>query len=119
MNRKGFTLVEVIAVVAVLAVILLVSFPVYNGVIKRNTTKRYDDFMKTLCEAGQYYILHNNDTSLLNNTTTRVQIKDLKINNNSLVRSDLVNPRTKETVDLNAYLVITRNYNGVYTCVLE
>lgn len=119
MNRKGFTLVEVIAVVAVLAVILLVSFPVYNGIIKRNTSKRYDDFITTLCEAGQYYILHNNDTSLLNNTTTRVQIKDLKISNSSLVRSDLINPRTKQAINLNAYLVITKNYNGTYTCVLE
>ena len=120
MNRKGLTLVEIIAVVAVLAVILLVSFPAYNGLIKSNTRKKYDDFIETLCEAGQYYFLHE-DISLFNslNSTGQITIKLQLLKNKNLLKGNLINPKTNAAVNLNSNLVIKKQSDGTYKCELN
>ena len=115
MEQKGFTLIEIISIVAILAVILLVSFPVYNGIIKENNTKRYDDYVETLCQAAQYYILHNN-AAALNQNNVCINLQTLK--EADLIRSDLIKKKKKKATNMNHSIVATKQTSGVYKCTL-
>ena len=42
MKKKGFTLVELLAVITVIAIIGLISVPVVEGIVKRSRQKAYD-----------------------------------------------------------------------------
>ena len=60
MNNKAFTLVELVGVVAVLALIFLVTYPNIVSLSKKEDNKQYDLMVKDLCLAGETYIYENN-----------------------------------------------------------
>ena len=49
-NKKGFTLVELIATIAIISIILLLSTLTYTGIKKKIANKQYDN-LKTILEA--------------------------------------------------------------------
>ena len=59
MKRNGFTLVEVIAIVVVLAAIFAVSVPAISNVYDADEKKLYDNMVKDLCAAGKSYMYAN------------------------------------------------------------
>ena len=50
MNKKGFTLVELIAVLAVLALITLITFPNLKNLMKNNNAKEYQTIEDMMVE---------------------------------------------------------------------
>ena len=61
MNRRGFTLVELVAIIAILAAIFLVSFPTLKNLARKDDKKRYDIIVEDLCTAGKTYMYANMD----------------------------------------------------------
>lgn len=57
MNKKGFTLIEVIGVVTVLALILIVAVPSLTRTLKRNEQNRYNDYIDNLKVAAENYMV--------------------------------------------------------------
>jgi Tfp pilus assembly protein PilE len=55
MKNKGFTLVEVMAIVIIIAAIALVSFPVLTNVVKNNEKIEEDTFKESAIEAAKTY----------------------------------------------------------------
>ncbi len=53
MNKKGFTLIELIAVVVILSLIALVVFPAVNSVIRNSREKAYESQINTLVKAAE------------------------------------------------------------------
>ena len=56
MKNKGFTMIELLAIVTVLAAILLVSFPTLINITRKDKERKYNDMVDTLCKAGETYI---------------------------------------------------------------
>jgi len=52
-NKKGFTLIELIGVVTLLALIALVVYPAINSVIKNSKEKAYKDQIELLIKAAK------------------------------------------------------------------
>lgn len=100
MNNKGFTLIELVAIVLVIAAIFLVSFPNLLNMSKADEEKKYDNMVENLCLAGESYIYANVDDfqqlSIVN-STIEISIEELIIYGN--VDSDLKNPNTNESVE--------------------
>lgn len=56
MNKKGFTLIEVLATVIILATICLVSFPVIRTTLQNNTNNQLSSFKKNAELAADTYL---------------------------------------------------------------
>lgn len=59
MNRKGFTLVELMAVIAILGIILLIAVPSYLGVSKKIKEDMWDNKMKMIETAVEMWVQDN------------------------------------------------------------
>lgn len=68
MKKKGFTLIELIAVIVILSVIMLVSVPSLVTTIKENREKRYQDYVDNLYIAAENYVTSKSE--LLNSLDT-------------------------------------------------
>ncbi len=116
MNNKAFTLIELTAVVLLLAIIFFVSFPSLLSLSKSDEEKGYTTMIDNLCMAGETYIYSNmekfNDLIEPDNT---IEINISLLVGNGLVESSLENPKTKEKV-LNHKLIYTVNIDNSLEC---
>ena len=60
-NRKGFTLVELLAVIVVLAVISTIAFPIVNNMIDTSEEKAYEQIEKTIKKAAKNWETDNSN----------------------------------------------------------
>ena len=99
MNNKAFTLVELIAIIVVLAAIFLVSFPTFINMTKSNEEKKYTQMVEDLCLAGETYIYSNiEDFEELSTSSSNIQITVESLINDGIVNKNLTNPETKKSV---------------------
>ena len=61
MNDKGFTLIEVIAIMVVLVAIFLIGFPTLTNMLKSEDDNKYNNMVDNLCIAGKTYMYSNMD----------------------------------------------------------
>ena len=116
MKTRGFTLIELIAIISVLALIMLVAFPALVNTRKADEQKRYDDMVKNLCEAGKSYITANMDSFdslLVAENIITIHIDELILYGN--VKSDLKNPSTGNSVSGDD-LIFTVQYDRSLVC---
>lgn len=59
MNRKGFTLIELIATIALLAVIVVISFVSISAVIKQSKVNDCESLVKSIKSAAKEYVSDN------------------------------------------------------------
>lgn len=55
MNKRGFTLTELITVIAIIGLILLITIPVYTGVMNNNKEEKYKLYVETVEKAVLTY----------------------------------------------------------------
>ncbi|WP_180117276.1 MULTISPECIES: type IV pilin protein [unclassified Acinetobacter] len=78
--KKGFTLIELMIVVAIIAILAAIAYPSYNQYkIRTNRAEVQSEMMNTAQRLQSYYVIHHNYTSAtLDNSTT---IKDYPTSN--------------------------------------
>lgn len=83
MNRKGFTLIEMLAVFIIISIIMAVGLPAITKNLKKNSEKEYEQFLTTVELATETYIEDNRDKYPLNTAgqTATVTIGTLKEEN--------------------------------------
>ena len=59
MNNKGFTLLEVILVVAILGVITLIIVPSVSSLLNKNKNEQYENLKKSIISAAKMYVSDN------------------------------------------------------------
>lgn len=118
MNKKvkGFTLIEVLAVIAVMAAILLIAVPTITRQLSSIEEGKYNQFKQNLYLAAETYINSN-----------RHSFPNLKTHNGSYcisvdtliqsgwVKSSLKNPKTGKNIsENNNSQVLVKNCSGQY-----
>ena len=122
MKKKGFTLIEVLAVIVVLVAIFLVTLPNVTRILKNNQDKEYQNFVDDLCLKSEYFI-QNLPTDLKDSLTSQneevgVCLEDL--NKTELLRKDTIDPSTDEKVNLSQTLFVRKDPStGKYVCRLK
>ena len=100
MNNKGFTLVELTAIIVVLAAIFLVSFPTLINTAKSDENKKYNDMVEDLCLAGESYIYANiDDFPELSTPNSKIYLNIANLVNYGSVSKDIKNPETEQVVN--------------------
>lgn len=120
MNTKGFTIIELIAIIVVLAAIFLVSFPSLLNTTKADKEKQYDIMVENVCLAGQSYIYSNMDKyPMLSTVGSTIEISISELIENNYVDKNEVNPKTDKLIKNNSltYTVLSDlslncKYNG-------
>lgn len=107
MNEKGFTLIELIAIIALLSIIFLVA---YNSIDKALTTSEEELFevqKANIKEAAKNWVTDNVDKlPETNNASCIVTLATLQSGN--YIETSIKNSKNKETLT-DVYVVITKH----------
>lgn len=104
-NKKGFTLVEILATIALLGVLVSIAVPsiIYvNNNLKEKTYNTEKDLILLASEEyarGENYKLFNNSDCIILNTQTLIDEGYYELN------EEIINPETNENIkDLKIYI---------------
>ena len=87
-NRKGFTLVELLAVIVIIGIVIGISIPAVTAVQKRLINQRVNTFYKMVGEAADAYIEEYSDDFDISSTCYDIPYKEL-ITNELLTETDI------------------------------
>ena len=90
--NNGFTLVELLGVLIVLAVIALITFPIVDSVIKNSREQSYDRTVESIIEAANNY----STVGYLGYSTEKKPLYLEDIKQYGLLDSSIINPITEE-----------------------
>lgn len=113
MKQKGFTLVEILAVLVILALLATIIYPVVNTNIKKSKQKLYEAQIENILNAARNYaseniaLLPTNDGESLEPPITLGFLEE-----KGYIEENLENPKTGEKFDKNLKITIT-NKKGV------
>lgn len=103
--KKGFTLVEIMAVILILGVILVIAIPTFNKVVEESKNKLYKNLNETVVKTTKTYATEN---AFLMPTE---EGESVEVTVNELISTgylkELKNPGDKEDT-CNGYVIITR-----------
>ncbi|MED9979146.1 MAG: prepilin-type N-terminal cleavage/methylation domain-containing protein [Bacilli bacterium] len=115
MNKKGFTLIETIMVIAILALLMLILVPNVISLINKNNIKSCQNLEASIKNAAKVYVANNKYQLGFNcpdnNSTSKINVKlqSLVNSGNLKVEGELTNPVTEGTIDLNSVVEVTYN----------
>ncbi len=107
MNKKGFTLAELIGVIVVLALICLVSVPAIANVLKTNKKSLCETQLNNVLAAARNYASEN----LLSMPANDGDLKTITIQDlidNGFIDQNIENPVTKENFDSEIEITIKK-----------
>ena len=105
--KKGFTLVELLAVLVILGVITLVAVPSIIRTNEKSTERDYQEFTKTVENAAEIYMETHIDKKPSPGNYKAVTAQELK--EKGFINSNLVNPNTKKSIKNDDYVIVTNN----------
>lgn len=111
MNKKGFTLIETIMVIAILALLMLILVPNVITLINKNNIKSCHSLEDSIKNATKIYVTNNKyQLGFSCGTEKEIKIQDL-IDSGDLKLTDnkLVNPKDNSTILLNETVKVTYN----------
>lgn len=118
MNKNGFTLIETIMVIAILALLMLILVPNVISLINKNNIKSCQNLEASIKNAAKVYVTNNkyqlgfncNTSEKISTVTISIQnlidSGDLKLQNN-----ELVNPKNNEAIQPNEIVEVTYDCN--------
>ena len=106
MNKKGFTLAELLGVIVILGLICLVAFPPILNSIKKSKNNIGEATLNVVYSAASIYVSnHPSDYKLIENSKYCVKIQSL-IDEGNLM-DGLKDPDTGVAVDPEKYISVT------------
>lgn len=98
--KKGFTLVELLAVMILLGIISLIAIPSISKILNRSREKAYESTKKELIKAAKKYAAeHTSQLPIqeLNSAEKCLRINDM-VKNGYINEDEVIDPRTEETM---------------------
>ena len=124
LNKKGFTLVELIATIVVLSLVVSISAYAITNIINSAKEKNYDLLIKNIKDASETYYQeckYSNNTGITCNDTVTLQelvnYGYLKGNGTKDNKMKIVNPKVnpKDNNDIGECSIAVKNENGKLT----
>ncbi len=122
LNNKGFTLVEVLAVVVILSILATIMVPTVSHIINQNKENNYKNIEKSILNAAKMYVSDNrydmsigecNDgvAAVTSFSDNRIMLTTLT---SYLSSDEIINPKddSKKLDFNNSYIIIKFNCNS-------
>ena len=109
MRKNGFTLVEMITVIAIMIALSAIAFFSISGIVRNSTDKLYKLQINSILDASRTYAVENANMLSDNNEITLCDLK-----RSSLLENDLKNPLTEEEFDNSLIVRISKNSDGEF-----
>lgn len=127
LNNKGFTLIEVLAVIVILSILMAIMVPSVGNIMKKNKEDNYQNLKDSIISAAKIYVSDNRYQIIVGScTTTNTKVDVLSVNDQTLSSSKLpisflvdagnlkttsdgkiLNPKDKTSLNLgNSYVVV-------------
>lgn len=118
MNKKGFTLIETIMVIAILALLMLILVPNVIVLINKNNIKSCHNLEDSIINSAKMYVTNNkyelgfscpstDSTSIINVSIEKlIESGDLKLSTDKLT-----NPKDDSEIPLNTSVKVTYDCN--------
>ena len=116
MKKNGFTLVELITVIALLSIFMVISIPKINSTIKESRADQLEDVRETIANATDVFLNTSCGNDYYNKLIDEKVIKIYLnvISNCGLIESTLYNPVADNYFDINnEYIIIKRDEVGM------
>ena len=118
MNKKGYTLIEIIAVMVIIALITTIVILNFDTSIGKTNTKKEEAFVTDLEKAACVYIdLKENaiyKSTCFSSNTCSVTVGQLITS--GMLSADLTDPTTNEAVNQQLTVSVTWDSEGTKTC---
>ena len=111
MNKKGFTLVELLTVIIVLAAISLVVIPAVNNSLNNSNQQAYDLQISNIENAAKNWLADHIDQ--IPETGDEYVLTLGELQDGNYISKDLENPKTKTIFSRNTKIII-KNVNESY-----
>lgn len=114
-KSKGFTLVELLGIIAIIGAVLAFVTPSIIGMLKKDDEKEYQRFLNDIFLATETYVgLHIENYPELSNIggTSTISMNDLI--ENGYVKTTMINPKTKERIHPSDQITIKIETDGSY-----
>ena len=123
MNKKGFTLIETVMVIAILALLMLILVPNVISLINKNNIKSCQNLKASIENAAKVYVANNKyqlgfscnvseTTSVPKTSIVKIPIQDLIDSGDLKLQNDkLVNPKNNSTIKQDEEITITYDCN--------
>ncbi|MBR3897792.1 MAG: prepilin-type N-terminal cleavage/methylation domain-containing protein [Bacilli bacterium] len=110
MKNKGFTLVELLAVIVMIAIVASISVPIIISVINDSRAKSYDRQVEMIKDAAERYVNEN----ALEFSENKVSVETLK--STGYLKADKIKNPKRPSEELNGCVNITSSGNkNTYT----
>lgn len=117
LNKKGFTLVELIATIVVLALVVSISAYAITNIINSAKEKNYELLIKNIKDASETYYQECKYSDITCNDTVTLQelvnYGYLKGNGTKDNKMEIINP--KDNKNIGACSIAVKNENGKLT----
>lgn len=116
MNRKGFSLIELLAAIVILTLISTIIVISFDKVFEKNDEKKYQAFKGEVESAACVYIDLNKNKELRDSCYKNCTIKASDLIEAGLINEELNDPSTETAIDQNLQINITWDSSEVKTC---
>ena len=111
MKNRGFTLVELLAILLILGVIDTIITPVVQKSLKANKEKVYDVLIEQIKDYTKDYLTQN--TSLLPDNDGDISIiKFIDLKKSGILQIEIVNPITGNIISNESVVKVTKKFNN-------
>ena len=109
MNKKGFTIVELLVTITLLAIISTIAAISITSFINKNKENNYEILKNTILEASKEYVTDNRYGNIDSSITAQYLL------DNHYITSGLTDPKTGKNIDLNSVIITITYQNKNYT----
>jgi prepilin-type N-terminal cleavage/methylation domain-containing protein len=115
-NKKAFTLIELLGVIIILGIVLVIAIPETTKLIDKTKNNAYKQMITDITKATKTYVTTNAfKLDNFSNTGDSTDVTLYNLINAGLLKNNIVNPKTKEKLDLSSKITVTISASGGYT----
>ena len=120
MDKKGYTLIELIAVIVIIALISTIVILNFDSIFTKSNTKKHDSFKNDLEKAACAYIdLDENATFKSSCYPSTCNVTVAQLVTSGMIADDMIDPTTDNKVSQSLVVRVSWDSSGTKSCTLN